>query len=154
MEKILVFCTQKEYKVFTKLRCKSKLALHFCSPPFTLSKSSRNVSEQASGHNKSLVVFRLVEIYQLHCFSHRLAFIFQESKFPGCPRRLKKPNWPTERPRNSLNDVVFFLLLYLRVLLLKITGLPCECVNYQFAALQIQQLCLDGFLWSFDLCES
>lgn len=90
--------------------CKNKLALLDCSHPMPLCNSSKDVSEQAMGQNKSLVIYRIIKILIAAMFLPQIGLYFQESKFPGCPRLLKSSNWPTERLGISLGDWGYLLL--------------------------------------------
>lgn len=101
---------RKKASLFSELSCKNKLALLQLQSPRALCNSSKDVSEQAMGQNKSLVIYRIIKILIAAMFLPQIGLYFQESKFPGCPRLFKSSNWPTERLRISLSDWVYLLL--------------------------------------------
>lgn len=57
--------------------------------PHALCNSSKDVSEQAMGQNKSLVIYRIIKILIAAMFLSEIGLYFQESRFPRCPRLLK-----------------------------------------------------------------
>lgn len=78
--------------------------------PRGLCSSSKDVSEQAMGQNKSLVIYRIIKILIAAMFLAQIGLYFQESKFPGCPGLFKGSNWPTERLRISQSDWMYLLM--------------------------------------------